>query len=128
MRRMMARSVDVQRRALAGHPIDAVVASSFGGAVAVELLRTGAWTGPTVLLCPAHGLVAERARLPVPTLPAVDRVLVVHGRADAVVPLAHSEALVAGTRARLVVVDDDHRLSATATPANLAAWVAEVTG
>jgi hypothetical protein len=130
MRRVMNRSVAVQLRCLATHRIDAVVGSSFGGAVALELLRSGAWKGPTVLLCPAHELVAERSHEPVPaplaTLPTVlaAGVVVVHGRRDETVPLANSEALVAGSRAQLLMVDDEHRLSTTATPEHLAKWIA----
>lgn len=127
--RVLARSVEVQRALLARGPVDVVVGSSFGGAVSLELLRGGAWTGPTVLLCPAHVLIAHRARRPAPSLRALSpaqaqQVVVVHGRADQVVPLAHSEALVAGTAARLIIVDDDHRLTATATATSLAAWIA----
>jgi len=115
MRRVLHRSVSVQNRTLATERIDVVVGSSFGGAVALELLASGAWTGPTVLLCPAHALVADRARRPVgaplATLPAEvsARVIVVPGRRDETVPYAHSEALVAGSGARLMLVDDDHR-------------------
>jgi fermentation-respiration switch protein FrsA (DUF1100 family) len=132
MRRVLSRSVAVQARALAAHRVDVVVGSSFGGAVALELLLRGAWAGPTVLLCPAHQLVAERARRPPPpslaSLPddVAARVVVVHGRRDETVPVAHSEALTAGSRARLVLVDDDHRLAATATPEGLASWIALV--
>ncbi len=130
MRRVFRRSVAVQLATLAAHPVDAVVGSSFGGGVALDLLLERAWSGPTVLLCPAHRLIAERARREAPpglaSLPGdvSARVVVVHGRGDEIVPLDHSEALVAGSRARLVVVDDDHRLSASATPENLAEWIA----
>jgi hypothetical protein len=133
MRRIVGRSVGVQRRALAGQRIDVVVGSSFGGAVALGLLASGAWAGPTVLLCPAQELVARRCGWPPPpplaALPVdSSRVVVVHGRADATVPVAHSQALVEGSRARLVLVEDDHRLAASATPERLAEWVALAQG
>lgn len=134
MRRVFRRSVDVQTRTLMAHGIDVVVGSSFGGAVALELLRRGAWAGPTLLLCPAHQLVARRAWLPLPpalaTLPASisSHVVVVHGRGDQTVPVSHSQTLVAGSQARLVLVDDDHRLSASSSPEQLAAWIAMATG
>ena len=130
MRRVLQRSVDVQLRALAAHQIDVVVGSSFGGAVALDLLARGAWSGRTLLLCPAHELVARRGRMPMPpslaTLPDAvsSRVIVVHGRGDDTVPVTHSEELVAGSPARLILVDDDHRLVKTATPEQLAAWIA----
>ena len=124
VRRMFRRSLAVQLALLAANQIDVVVGSSFGGAVAVELLHTGAWKGRTVLLCPAHRLVAGRAWLPASTLPAdASHVVVVHGRQDETVPIDHSRALVKGTAAKLIEVDDQHRLSATATAENFTAWV-----
>lgn len=124
MRRMFRRSVAVQRALLATHPIDVVLGSSFGGAVALELLASGAWKGPTVLLCPAHRLVAERSWRPAPALPEdASRVVVVHGRQDETVPPEHSHSLVRGTAAKLVEVDDEHRLAVAATPEQLAAWI-----
>jgi hypothetical protein len=44
------------------------------------------------------------------------------------VPIAHSQALVAGSSARLVLVDDDHRLSSSASPEQLADWIAMAEG
>lgn len=131
-RRVLERSVEVQRRHLERTKPDVVLGSSFGGAVSLELLRRGLWRGPTVLLCPAHERVTERGwqrRHPgLAGVPAevVANVLVVHGTNDETVPIEHSRRLVAGTRARLVTVDDDHRLTACATAENLASWVALV--
>lgn len=129
-RRVLERSVEVQRRQLElGRP-DVVLGSSFGGAVSLELLRRGLWRGPTVLLCPAHERVTERGwQRPHPGFAGVPDevvagVLVVHGTKDETVPLEHSRRLVSGTRARLLVVDDDHRLTQSATAEHLAAWVA----
>lgn len=126
MRRTFSRSVAVQLQLLSTNQIDVVLGSSFGGAVALELLTSGVWKGPTVLLCPAHAKVAGRAWRPTPTLPGDSRVLVVHGRQDETVPIAHSRALVAGTAAKLIEVDDDHRLSASATAEGLRDWVMRV--
>lgn len=127
MRRVFRKSVEVQRALLAAQPVDVVLGSSFGGAVALELLHSGAWKGPTVLLCPAHRLVAARGQVASPTLPAdAARVLVVHGEQDETVPLQDSRSLVKGTAATLLEVPDDHRLTATATPENLRAWVTRV--
>lgn len=125
-RRMFRRSVAVQLALLGANQIDVVVGSSFGGAVAVELLSSGAWKGPTVLLCPAHRLLAGRAWLPSPVLPADARILVVHGRQDETVPIDHSRALIRGTAAKLIEVDDGHRLAATATPENFREWIASL--
>jgi hypothetical protein len=132
--RMLQRSVAVQRQALASHQIDVVVGSSFGGAVGLALLQRALWSGPTVLLCPAHQLVAQRAMMPVPAglaaLPTLiaAHVMVVHGRQDDIVPVAHSQALVAGSGSTLVLVDDDHRLTATATGTNFKTWITQAVG
>jgi hypothetical protein len=125
VRRIVRRSVAVQLELLRTHRVDVVVGSSFGGAVGVHLLHSGAWRGPTVLLCPAHRGVMSYARLPTPSLPTdvAHLVTVVHGRSDTTVPIEHSRELVAGTAAVLVEVDDNHCLSASATPAALAQWV-----
>ena len=124
MRRILKRSVVVQRALLSANAIDVVAGSSFGGAVALELIRLGAWKGPTVLMCPAHQLVAGRAWTKVPSLPAdASHVVVVHGSKDETVPLAHSRELVRGTAAKFIEVEDDHRLTTTANAENFALWV-----
>lgn len=127
MRRMFRRSVAVQLALLAANKIDVVAGSSFGGAVGVELLRSGAWKGPTILMCPAHRLVAGRAWRVSPELPAdASRIVVVHGKQDETVPIEHSRSLVKGTAAKLIEVDDGHRLSNVANAANFREWVALV--
>lgn len=87
---------------------DVLVGSSFGGAIAVELLRTGAWRGPTLLLAQAAVGYDANARLP----DAV-HVWLVHGTADRLIPLADSRQLAATGAApfvQLFEVDDDHPL------------------
>ena len=87
---------------------DLLVGSSFGGAVVVELLRTGEWRGPTLLLAQA-----ARRHDPAAMLPAGVPVWLVHGRRDAIVDPEDSRALAATgspDRVRLIEVDDDHRL------------------
>lgn len=121
-RQVLQQSVEVQANILASHPVDLVLGSSFGGAVCIELLAQGIWKGPTVLLCPAHQRVAALARKAPPKLPPGARVLVVHGLQDSTVPVEHSRAL-ARQGATLLEVDDDHRLSASATPENLRSWI-----
>jgi len=133
-RRVTRRSIEVQKRALAEHAIDVVIGSSFGGAIALELLYRGLWSGPTVLLCPAHELLARRAWLPRPaslaTLPAevASGIVVIHGRGDETVPMAHSQALVEGSPAQLVLVEDGHRLAGVASPEQFTAWIARAGG
>jgi len=128
---LFEQSLMIQLQALATHKIDAIVGSSFGGAVAVELLLRGLWAGPTLLLCPGHELMAERTGYQLhweglEGLPGevTKQVLVVHGRGDAVVPVGHSQNLVAGSQATLVLVDDDHRLSATSNTQQLTSLLA----
>lgn len=130
VRRAFRRSLQVQEAALADG-IDVVVGSSFGGAVALQLVRDGQWRGPTVLLCPAWQLVAHRSgEPPPPTLSELgintDEILVVHGTNDEVVPLRHSRELVSGTSAQLLEVEDDHRLTTSTTAANLRAWIERI--
>jgi hypothetical protein len=100
-----------------------VVGSSFGGAVAVELLRQGAWAGPTVLLAPAAAKLGLANRLP-EGLP----ITVVHGLRDDIIPLDDSRALAATGSpdlVRLIEVDDDHRLQSLVDSGRLADLVVE---
>src|ERR1700754_2496225 len=69
---------------------DVLIGSSFGGAVAVALLRRKLWRGPTLLLAQAALRYDRAARLP-PDVP----VLLVHARADEVVAFEDSERLAA---------------------------------
>lgn len=121
--RAFQKSVQVQREALTKHAVDVVLGSSYGGAVALELLRLGAWRGPTVLLCPAHELVAKRIHRPLQRSTLRGDVCVVHGTRDQTVPIRDSRALVHESQATLIEVDDDHRLSKSATPEHLAQWI-----
>lgn len=127
LRRVFSRSVEVQRPLLR-RDIDVVVGSSFGGAITLELLQRRLWEGPTLLLCPAQDLIVRGTSRPLPA-PLADlgerakSVVIVHGTRDETVPIAHSRRLVRGSRAELIEVDDDHRLTASATPENLAEWV-----
>eukprot|EP00469_Lotharella_globosa_P001714 CAMPEP_0167797094 /NCGR_PEP_ID=MMETSP0111_2-20121227/15441_1 /TAXON_ID=91324 /ORGANISM="Lotharella globosa, Strain CCCM811" /LENGTH=235 /DNA_ID=CAMNT_0007691117 /DNA_START=114 /DNA_END=821 /DNA_ORIENTATION=+ len=70
----------------------AIVASSFGGAVTVELMRTGVWSGPTVLLSPAvdiiHRLLRRGGELPI--IPDGMTVTIVHGQQDFIAPYTDS--------------------------------------
>jgi hypothetical protein len=114
-------SVAVQARALADRPPDVLVGSSFGGAVAVELVARGAWRGPTLLLAQA-AFKLGRARALAPGVP----VLLVHGTRDEVIPVEDSRALAGtGTPAivRLLEVDDDHRLQTLVDSGRLAELV-----
>ena len=127
-RDVLDRCVGIQKDALA-EP-DVLVASSWGAAVALKLLVDRAWTGPSVLLCPGHrrllasqdadALVTAFRALPKKTL---RRVVLVHGTADATVPIEDSREL-AADRARLVEVPGgSHGLGAAAADGLLSSVV-----
>jgi alpha-beta hydrolase superfamily lysophospholipase len=110
-----------QVRALEDGAPDAIVGSSFGGAIALALLVRGVFRGPTVLLAPAHRHYGVEERIPerVP-------VLIVHGTRDTVVSIEGSRALArTGTPGwvELVELDDEHRLSTVLEGDRLAAFV-----
>lgn len=101
-----------------------LVGSSFGGAVVVELLERGHWSGPTLLLAQAALHYRPEAKLP----PGVT-VWLVHGTRDALVDPEESRRLAAtGTpdRVRLIEVDDDHPLHASVDAGRLGEWVREL--
>jgi len=116
--------VEVQAEALARFRPQVLVGSSFGGAVAVELIRRGDWNGPTLLLAPALRFVGGHQALP-PGVPVV----VVHGTRDDVVPIEDSRALSqTGSQplVELVEVDDEHRLASLLQGERLAELVHRV--
>jgi alpha-beta hydrolase superfamily lysophospholipase len=87
------------------HP-DVVVGSSRGGAVALNI-NTGAT--PLVLLCPAWKTWGTATSVKAATI-------ILHSKADDVVPFADSEELVRNSgldESALVVVGNDHRLADT---------------
>lgn len=100
--------VTVQMEVLREFGPDVLVGSSFGGAVAVELLRCGAWTGPTLLLAQA-----AVKRDPSACLPEGVPVWLVHGSRDEIVDVEDSRLLARSGSpqwVRLIEVDDDHSL------------------
>jgi pimeloyl-ACP methyl ester carboxylesterase len=122
----LAGALPVARAALRDHAPDLLVGSSFGGALAVELLAEGSWRGPTVLLAPASHKLGGVGRLPDGA-----RVVLVHGDEDDVVPFSDSEALAAtgGAGVRLVrVPGGNHRLHGILDDGTLAAALADVRG
>lgn len=110
------------RAAVLAERPDVIVGSSFGGAVAVALLQDGAWAGPTVLIAPAAG------KLGLPdVLPAGPRVVILHGDADDVVPIADSRRLAANPGVDLrVIAGGDHRLNRILDDGTLAVVLTEL--
>ncbi len=90
-----------------------VVGSSRGGAVAMNIDSAGA---KLVLLCPAWKNWGTTRTVKPGTV-------ILHSRADDVVPFTHSEELAKTSGARLIEVGNDHRL---ADPEPLAAMYAAV--
>jgi alpha/beta superfamily hydrolase len=116
--------VSLQARTVASFRPDVLVGSSFGGAVAVELLRRGFWRGPTLLLAQAALARDRQARLPDDV-----RVSLVHGLRDDVVPIDDSRALArTGTRelVHLLEVDDDHSLAGMVASGDLVTIVRDL--
>jgi alpha-beta hydrolase superfamily lysophospholipase len=105
-----AEAVKIAQTEFDRHQPDVVVGSSRGGAIAMNMSSGDA---RLVLLCPAwrrHG-TARFVKL---------GTVILHSRADDVVPLADSEELAKNSGAKLIEVGDDHRL---ADPEPLAAML-----
>jgi len=103
---------------------DVLVGSSFGAAVVVALLQQGLWRGPTLLLAQA----ALRRR-PDARLPAGVPIWLVHGRRDELIDPEESRRLARTgdpRRVRLIEVDDDHSLHASAASGRLVELVREL--
>jgi alpha/beta superfamily hydrolase len=103
---------------------EVLVASSFGGAVAVALLQRGLWQGPTLLLAQAALRQGQACELPEDVV-----VWLVHGTRDEIVDPEDSRSLAAcGSKewVRLIEVDDDHVLKASVGDGSLVRWVREI--
>jgi hypothetical protein len=114
----------VHEEALRSFRPDVLVGSSFGGAVAVELLRRALWRGPTLLLAQAALRWRPDARLP-ESVP----VWLVHGTRDELIDPEESRRLAATGSpgfVRLLEVEDDHRLRASVESGRLVEWVREL--
>jgi predicted esterase YcpF (UPF0227 family) len=105
-----AEAVRIAQAEFDKHQPDVVVGSSRGGAVAMNI---NSGTAKLVLLCPAwrkYGTVTT----------AKPDTVILHSRADDVVPYAQSEELAKSSGATLIEVGTDHRL---ADPEPLAAML-----
>lgn len=83
------------------HAPDVVVGSSRGGAVAMNIIAPNA---RLVLLCPAWKNWGSVKSVPPDTI-------ILHSRADDVIPFADSEELASRSQATLLEVGSDHRLA-----------------
>lgn len=84
---------------------------SIGGAVALDLLKTGEWQGPTVLMAPAFRH-SQHMQTPETPLDIARKVIIIHGTKDTAVDIEDSrkflEAHQGSGRVTLVEQDDDH--------------------
>ena len=133
--------VGVMQTAASKGSFDVLVGSSWGGAVAAGLIATGGWKGPALLLCPAlhlkekYGmstndeLSAAAITAALAALPAEQkqRIVLVHGTADATVSIDDSRALSAATGIHLEVLKGQrHGLSGFTRDGDLVEFVHRV--
>lgn len=111
--------VQIQTEAVQEAQPDVVVGSSWGGAVAAELLIRGAWRGPTILLAPAVEKVCTGTgdddlplkRKQLQECASHSPILIFHDPADEVIPHSHSQGLAEGSSIELRLVEaGGHRL------------------
>jgi hypothetical protein len=103
---------------------DVIVASSFGGAVAVALLQRELWRGPTLLLAQAALRLEQSCELPKDVV-----VWLVHGDRDEIIDPEDSRRLAScgsPDLVRLIEVEDDHRLATSVQDGSLVKWVREI--
>ena len=109
---MMEACLERTERAVRKFHPDVVVGSSFGGAVAVFSLLSQFYTGPTVLLCPAHAEVNRRMAFHWTgphELPDETRIVIAHGSSDAIVSIEDSRQLArSDPRVRLHEIQGGH--------------------
>ncbi len=110
--------VEIQIEAVRVASPDLVVGSSWGGAVAAEVLARGAWSGPTILLAPALARVrvwarregGEATQRALELRGAAAPIVVFHDPSDDVIPHDDSVELTRGVLELRTVSAGGHRL------------------
>lgn len=117
--RSLEACVAINKQATTGFRPDVVVGSSWGAAVASELVRRRHWRGPVVFLAPAYVKVLATGGVPdtlerleeLRRLSARQPMVILHDRKDDVIPFEHSEVLARGSNIQLRPVSaGGHRL------------------
>lgn len=116
--------VDIQSHYLKNHSIDLIVGSSWGGAIATELISSGSWNGPTVFLAPSYEKYMNQCgkqHLISETYQKINDLLnsetkkkcfIVHGTNDKVIPIEHSRNMSQQTKIPLFEIENgDHSLN-----------------
>lgn len=128
-----AACVEIQRAAIEQEKPDIVLGSSWGGAIAVELIRRGHWRGPTVLLAPAVHRVCMKTGVgdshQIARELRGERIVIFHDPTDAVIPFADSVNLADEGQLELRAVDGGgHRLMGICNDGRLAEALRELAG
>lgn len=114
-RDFLPQCVEISRQAIEKHEPDLIVGSSFGGGVLLSLVQKGLWTGPCVFLAGAgiqYGMM--------PVLPEGQKVILIHGTEDFLIPLEDSIRLTRSSEsAKLIAIQDGHRLKRLVTDTNI---------
>ncbi|MDP6946285.1 MAG: hypothetical protein QF464_19205, partial [Myxococcota bacterium] len=86
-----------------------VIGSSFGGAVLMNLVHEGSWSGPCLFIASAGTKLTGHS-----SLPAATRAILLHGRHDDIVPLEDSRRVAAAgdLGVQLWEIGDGHRMKA----------------
>ena len=94
-------------RAAIGPETEVIVGSSFGGAVLTHLIHEGSWAGPSLFIASA-GLKLTGYT----ALPEGAKQLLLHGRADEIVPLSDARTIAAQSGDNVVLweISDGHRM------------------
>ena len=96
------RSVDasyaIAKSAVTKHKPDVVVGYSWGGGLAMQLMKEGIWSGPTVLVSPLHEVMWHEQSRADPTrwhckLQHPEQVLVAHAKGDQFVELEKAQVI-----------------------------------
>mmetsp|Transcript_26530 Transcript_26530/g.36674 ORF Transcript_26530/g.36674 Transcript_26530/m.36674 type:complete len:381 (-) Transcript_26530:207-1349(-) len=127
--------VKQMRRNILDHSPHAIVASSFGAAVTVELMNQGHWRGATILLSPAvdrvHRMIVRGGPdSSLPNIPAVHGVgvSIIHGHGDWIAPFKDSLRLFSDSKSVGQFIDagrDGHFLSSWNDPMDMLGLVCD---